>query len=324
MNKVCARCGAENPDQAKACVGCGGGQFKLVAAPGPAPLVVPCPACRRLNKPGAKQCAKCGTSLLGIDALTAPMPLPAVAAASPEPDADRQVGEAVDLPDWARAAATPARSPMWVAAPMVAIVVAGGGGMGLLQPRCARAGSGCDRIAGSGGGSRRRDAQTGRFDAHRWRERGRSSCTARRASGPGCACGQACRRWRDTVGARAAAHTGAGPTRARGAGTRCSTGAATSCRARTLTTRRRSGCATCNGASCGDEARCGIDAGRSARCTATDSAGCLLGQQHLHQAAVSRERMSQASQCRRPDLCSSQGTPGQRQSRHRTLTRSGL
>ncbi len=123
MNKRCARCGAENREEARFCVGCGGSNFKLASVSGRSALVVPCPSCRRLNRPGTEICAKCGASLLGAGALTAPAPLPAAPASSPEPDAERQVGEVVDLPGWALAPAARPRSGMWIAAAMVAVIV---------------------------------------------------------------------------------------------------------------------------------------------------------------------------------------------------------
>ena len=123
MSKVCARCGAESRAEARICVGCGSSNFKLSSKLRRPPLVVPCPACKRLNRAGAAACVKCGTALLGASALTAPAPLPAAAPRSREPDAERQVGEAVELPDWVLEPVTPARSGIWIAATMVAIVV---------------------------------------------------------------------------------------------------------------------------------------------------------------------------------------------------------
>ncbi len=127
MNKICARCGAESRDEARICVGCGSSNFKLSSKLRRPPLVVPCPACKRLNRAGALNCIKCGTALVGANAMTAPAPLPAAptrpVARSAEPDSERQVGESVPLPDWVLEPATPRRSGIWTAATMVAIVV---------------------------------------------------------------------------------------------------------------------------------------------------------------------------------------------------------
>jgi len=123
MNKICARCGAESRNEARFCDGCGASNFKLVSASVRSALVVPCPSCRHLNRPGTNLCVKCGTTLLGASALTAPAPLAAAAAPSPEPDIERQVGEVVELPDWALEPAAPPRSAIWIATPMIAFIV---------------------------------------------------------------------------------------------------------------------------------------------------------------------------------------------------------
>lgn len=127
MNKVCARCGAESRDEARVCVGCGGSNFKLSSKLRRPPLVVPCPACKRLNRAGATACVKCGTALAGASAMTAPAPLPAAptrpVVRAAEPDAERQAGESVPLPEWVLEPATPPRSGIGIAATLVAIVV---------------------------------------------------------------------------------------------------------------------------------------------------------------------------------------------------------
>jgi len=123
MNKICVRCGAESRDEARICVGCGGSNFKLTSKLRRPPLVVPCPACKRLNRAGAAVCIKCGTALLSTSAMTAPAPLPAAVARSREPDAERQVPEAVELPEWVLEPGTPPRSGIGIAATVVAAVV---------------------------------------------------------------------------------------------------------------------------------------------------------------------------------------------------------
>jgi hypothetical protein len=123
MSKVCARCGAESRDEARICVGCGGSNFKLTSKLRRPPLVVPCPSCKRLNRPGTQLCAKCGTDLLSAAAMTGPAPLPAAAPRSPEPDAERQVAEPVELPDWVHAPASLPRSGIVIAATAVAAIV---------------------------------------------------------------------------------------------------------------------------------------------------------------------------------------------------------
>jgi hypothetical protein len=123
MNKICARCGAESRDEARICVGCGGSNFKLTSKLRRPPLVVPCPTCKRLNRAGTPVCVKCGTALTGASAMTAPAPLPAAAPRSAEPDVERQVGEAPELPDWVVEPTTPPRSGIWIATTLVAIVV---------------------------------------------------------------------------------------------------------------------------------------------------------------------------------------------------------
>jgi hypothetical protein len=123
MSKICARCGAESRDEARMCVGCGGSNFKLASKLRRPPLVVPCPTCKRLNRPGTQLCVKCGTDLISAAAMTGPAPLPAAVPRSREPDAERQVAEAVELPDWVHAPASRPRSGILIAAIAVAGIV---------------------------------------------------------------------------------------------------------------------------------------------------------------------------------------------------------